>query len=379
MKKLFLLLLGCLSSLIVVAQSYTLNVNESKFLSLPDPPYNGSINSAMWSCDKSEISFTENSTVGAIIQVKSYFEGTATVKCYYTFYYYGADGYKHASYSYAYYYITCKGTTATLSDTNIELKPGQYHRLSYTLASYSYGYPTATWSSSNESVAKVDQNGKVTAVSSGTAIITCNPIVAPKVYCNVRVLSVAPTGIYFSTNPENVIEGKSKTISVVLTPQGASSKITWTSSNTSIVTVSSTGKVTGVTPGSAKITATTANGLSATCQVNVIAAPQAVSLPSSEYIMLGYGKKLTPVLTPENSETTYKWTSSNTSIATVSSSGVVTGNSMGTSDITVTTENGKTAVCTVTVTDVPDKLHRANLDIKISRINSLISKTKSQY
>ena len=379
MKKLLLMLCGCLSPFFVVAQSYNLKVNEHEFLQLPDPPYDGYMTGASWSCDRPEITFHETSDVGAIIYINNYFDGTATVTSLYTYFYRGADNDMHPGHNYAYYHISCIGTTATISDTNIELKPGQYHRLSYTLASYSYGYPTATWSSSNESVAKVDQNGKVTAVSSGTAIITCNPIVASKVYCNVRVLSVAPTGIYFSTNPENVIEGKSKTISVVLTPQGASSKITWTSSNTSIVTVSSTGKVTGVTPGSAEITATTANGLSATCQVNVIAAPQAVSLPSSEYIMLGYGKKLTPVLTPENSETTYKWTSSNTSIATVSSSGVVTGNSMGTSDITVTTENGKTAVCTVTVTDVPDKLHRANLDIKISRINSLISKTKSQY
>lgn len=379
MKKLCLFLLCTICTFSVFAQSYVLKVNESEYLSLPDPPYNGWITHATWNCDRPEIYFSESDIVGAIIQVKSYFEGTATVSCLYNFTYYGTDGNRHPSHNYAYYYISCKGTTATISKKNIELNPGEFYRLSYTLASYDYGSPSAEWSSSNEYVAKVDKNGKVTAISSGNALITCNPIVAPKVFCNVQVLTVPPTGISISSNPINVVEGKSKNITVVLTPKGASSKITWTSSDTSIATISSAGKVTGISPGSTTVTATTANGLRANCRVNVISAPTAVSLPSSSETMLGYGKKLTPVLTPNNSETTYKWSSSNTSVATVSTDGIVTGKSIGTADITVKTDNGKSAVCTITVKDTPESLSRANLNTNIARINSLISKTKSQF
>ena len=95
--------------------------------------------------------------------------------------------------------------------------------------------------------------------------------------------------------------------------------------------------------------------------------------------MLGYGKKLTPVLTPNNSETTYKWSSSNTSVAIVSTDGIVTGKSIRTADITVKTDNGKSAVCSVYISEAPANLSRGNIDIKLSRIYNLITKTKSQY
>lgn len=379
MKKYILSILFCFFSLVVVAQSYTLKINEHEYLPLPDPPYDGYITHASWGCDMAEITFVESDEAGAIIYINSYFEGTATISCLYSFTYLGADGNLHPNHSYAYYYISCKGTTATISHTNIELSPGETFRLSYTLMSSSYGTPSAKWSSSNENIAKVDKNGKVTAVSSGTAIITCNPIVAPKVFCNVRVLTVPPTGISITTNPVNVVEGKAVSISVALTPKGASSKITWTSSNTSIATVSSTGRVTGVSPGTATITATTDNGLKASCKVNVIPLPTNVILPSSVSIMEGYGTKLTPVLIPDNSETTYKWTSSDPSVAVVSADGVVTGKNVGTADITVKTDNNKSAVCSVTVEKTPENLSRAKLDGKIARITSLISRTKTQY
>lgn len=379
MKKFLILFLCCVTSLSVIAQNYTLEINEHQYLSLPDPPFNGWTTSASWSCDRDEITFIEADEVGAIIYINSYFEGNATISCLYSFTYYGSDNNLHPSHSYAYYYISCRGTTATISDATIELSPGESHNLSYTLASNIYGKPDAKWSSSDDSIASVNQNGKVTAVRSGSAIITCNPIVAPKVFCNVKVLSIPPTGISITTNPIDIVEGKSKNISVVLTPQGSSAKVSWTSSDTTIAIVSSTGKITGVKAGLTTITATTDNGLSASCQVNVISAPTAVNLPTSEEIMLGYGKKLIPSLIPNNSETTYNWSSSDTAIATVSTEGIVTGESIGTTTITVKTDNGKSATCNIYIIESPQNLSKEHLEPKIGRIITLISKTKSQY
>lgn len=77
--------------------------------------------------------------------------------------------------------------------------------------------------------------------------------------------------------------------------------------------------------------------------------PTAVSLPTFKTIHLGETLTLTPVLTPNDAYATFTWRSSDESIATVSSSGVVTPKSFGKTTITVTTDNNLSATCVVTV------------------------------
>ena len=83
----------------------------------------------------------------------------------------------------------------------------------------------------------------------------------------------------------------------------------------------------------------------------IIIEPASISLASaSENLIVGMTKKLEATITPENATTkTITWTSSNTEVATVSTQGIVTGKGAGTSVITATTYNGKTAKCTITV------------------------------
>lgn len=77
--------------------------------------------------------------------------------------------------------------------------------------------------------------------------------------------------------------------------------------------------------------------------------PTSVSLPAAKTIHLDETLTLTPTLTPSNAHTTYRWSSSNTAVATVSSSGVVTPKSFGETAVTVTTDNNLSATCIVTV------------------------------
>ena len=164
-----------------------LYVNEAKYLELPDPPMDGYIENAWWSCNKSEIYFSESSEVGAIVYPKHYFEGTAIVSCSYYYSYLGYDGYMHAAQGSYSFYITCKAVNTTLQDSYVEIKPGSNYTLLYTRGNSSYGYPTMIWTSNNTDVATVNSNGIVTAKSIGNARITCDPINGPLVFCDIKV------------------------------------------------------------------------------------------------------------------------------------------------------------------------------------------------
>lgn len=355
---------------------YSLYVGESEFIETPDPPYNGWLENASWSRD-SHIAISDQSVAGAIVYPSHYFEGTETVTCFYTFGYY-VGTHLRAGYLEKTFYITCKKVDGKLSDEQLTMSVGQKKKLNYypDYSGYtSYTSKHTTWESSNEDVVTVDKNGNVEAISSGRALITFDPVGGPLLFCNVTVEYIEPTKISFKETNVSVVEGKTKALSYTLEPKGASASVKWTSSNENIVKVSSKGQITGVSEGNATITVTTDKGLSATCNVNVVSSPKSVSLPNSKEVIQGYTIQLTPTLTPVGSETTYKWKSDDTSIATVSSKGMVTGKNIGTAIITVTTENGLTATCRITVSTAPQGADYRNAKIRIKAVKDLVEET----
>ena len=157
-------------------------------------------------------------------------------------------------------------------------------------------------------------------------------------------------------------------------------KITWTTSDDTIAQVFKGGDVVILGPkygkaGECTITATTANGKTATCKVIVTNAgssevvdPESVSLSETAKTLDLNGTKeftLTATITPSNAnkENTLTWTSSKPDVANVTQDGKVTAVAEGTTTITVKTANGKTATCTVTVTK---SLVKNIVDIKYS-------------
>ena len=169
---------------------------------------------------------------------------------------------------------------------------------------------------------------------------------------------VYPTAIDVTGNNAIGI-GETSELSVVYTPSNTNmTNVTWSTSNSSVAAVNSTGLVTGVAVGSADITATAKdeNGNDITDTITVTVSPVAVtgvSLDSSSAIVKA-GKTITlvPTISPSNATNkSVTWSCSDTSIATVSA-GVVTGVTAGTATITVKTVDGnKTATCLVTVTN----------------------------
>ena len=255
------------------------------------------------------------------------------------------------------------------------------------------------WTSSNPAVATVLTTGLVSALSFGTAIITytdnngCsatstinvsnptaptfNPVAAVCTGGAIVLPSASSNGIQGTWSPAinntqtttytftpsagqcattaqlSVAVNPNPTISGVTSVcSGGTSQLTgsgtaaannaWTSANTSIASISGTGLVTGTSAGTAVVTYTNSNGCSATASVTVNANPivsgNTVICPNTTSQLIGSG-------------TAAAWTSSNTAVATVSTTGLVSALSFGTAIITYTNNLGCSATSTITVSN----------------------------
>ena len=150
---------------------------------------------------------------------------------------------------------------------------------------------------------------------------------------------------------------RSETLKAVITPADASQIVRWSSSDPATAIVSDDGTVTGIAPGNAVITATTADGtdLSAQCSVNVspVLVTSITVTPSSLVLHPGETGTLTAAVLPANAgNRSVEWTSGNPSVATVNADGLVEAKAVGTAVITATATDGSgvSAECAVSVT-----------------------------
>ncbi|MBQ6326979.1 MAG: Ig-like domain-containing protein, partial [Clostridia bacterium] len=139
-------------------------------------------------------------------------------------------------------------------------------------------------------------------------------------------------------------------LKAAVSPSGAKTKLTWSSSNEKVAKVTQNGVVSALKKGSATITVKTSNGLKATCKITVPTPPRKVQFARKSYtVKVGKTVKLGTKLTPSGAKTTFTWSSSDKKIATVTSKGVVKGLKKGSATITVKTANGLKATVKVTV------------------------------
>lgn len=382
MKKILLPVFMLCFTLFANAQ-YHLEWDEHAYLEIPDPPFNAYVAHATWNVNNSNLTFKEADEVGAIIYPNHYFEGTSIVTCNYRYEYYRNGRYQTGT-SVASYSITFKSKEAVLDKSEISLAIGKTETIkaSFPGVSSIFGSPMMTWKSSDEDIVYVSSNtgvtnwsAKIKAVSSGKATITFDPVIGPPKTCVVNVPYIAPSQANLMPNPLNVTVGKTKRLDISYSPEGASvKKVTWESSNTNIATVSTSGVIKGIAEGKTIVTATTDNGIKATAEVYVLPLPSSVSLPDSLIIYVGYSKTLIPSVIPANSETSFTWKSSDTSVATVSA-GKTTGEKYGSTTITVTTENGKTSFCEVTIKSTPVKLNSRNANNRANVIDAIVKRS----
>ena len=244
--------------------------------------------------------------------------------------------------------------TIILNKTDITLTKGTSETLQAIInPSDTTDDKTLKWTSRNPDVATVDNTGKVTAVGGGTATITVKSQNGKEASCEVKVTSKIES---ISLNKSNITlsKGTSETLKATINPSDTTDDKTlkWTSSNPNIATVDNTGKVTAVGGGTATITVKSQNGKEASCEVKVTSKIESISLNKSNITLSkGTSETLKATINPSDAtdDKTLTWKSEDENIAKVDGNGKVTGVGTGTTNITVTTSNGKSATCKVTV------------------------------
>ncbi len=161
----------------------------------------------------------------------------------------------------------------TLSPSMANIMEGETQQLTAILTPANATNQNVSWSSSDEAIATVDNNGLVTAVAEGDAIITVTTedgnLTAT---CAVHVETfIAVTGVNIDPATATIIEGNTQQLTASLTPENATNQnVSWSSSDETIATVNNNGLVTAVAEGDATITVTTEDGsFTATCAVEV--------------------------------------------------------------------------------------------------------------
>lgn len=175
----------------------------------------------------------------------------------------------------------------------------------------------------------------------------------------VKSTNISVTSVSLDKSSISMKEGATEWLTASVYPTNATNKnVTWSSSNTSVASVSSYGQVSARSAGTATITCRAADGSGkyATCRVSVESATVYVSSITLNNSSLSLGVGETSQLSASVYPTTatnrsVNWTSDDTSVATVSSGGLVTAKSAGTAVITCKAKDGsgKKATCTITV------------------------------
>ena len=280
--------------------------------------------------------------------------------------------------------VSCKeevheilASSVTLDKTSVEVLIGQTVHLSATVLPEATTDKTIRWSSSDDSVAMVDE-GTVTAHKVGQATIkaTCGNKEAS---CVVNVLPIVVEEISFNKTSVSLKAGETVTLTATVKPDDATDKtVTWSTSDASVATVND-GVVTAKKVGTATITAK-AGDKSATCEITVVATPvTSVTLnKTSASVKAGETVTLTATVKPDDAtDKTVTWSTSDASVATVND-GVVTAKKVGTATITAKAGD-KSATCEITVVATPVTavtLNKTSVSLKAGETVTLTATVK---
>ena len=272
---------------------------------------------------------------------------------------------------YAFWKDKKKVENISLNHHELTMSVGKTAALSATVLPEDAYDRSFTWKSGNPGVAAVNNNGKVTAAAKGTAVIKAAANDGSGVFAECKITVRQPvTSLTLNKTALTLNVGKTSTLSATAGPSDANNKtVKWTTSDSSVATVSSTGEVKGIKKGTATITVTAADGSGkkATCTVTVKQFVTSLKLNKTALtLQKEKTSKLTATVGPSDANNkAVKWTTSNSAVATVSSTGEVKGIKKGTATITATAADGsgKKATCTVTV--VNKIVTRVTLNITI--------------
>lgn len=245
-----------------------INVGESKQVSATVAPANAADKSVTWSSDNTAVAkVTSDGVIYAIA------EGTANVT---------AKTANGKTATIAVTVSTVKADSVKLSASKVTLKSiGATKTVKATVNPTNTTDKTVTWKSSNKKVATVSKSGKITAKGNGTATITATTANGKKATVKVTVKQTTKK-VVLKVSDKTVTgktytlkKGKKVTVKATVTDAkgkkvtSGNQKITWTTSNKKVATISKSGKITAKKAGTVTITAKTADGKKVTFKVKV--------------------------------------------------------------------------------------------------------------
>lgn len=269
------ILIFCVCTEIYAAETIRMNIGENTTLHPSDLSSKTLAGQPSWTSSRPDDVVVESVTMySCTIKAKKSFSGYALVQCVY--YYRELDPYdpdhihqRKGNINYHVFVSEQNPTSITVYPADIVMDFGSTKQMSVTV-SPSTANQTVTWTTTDRTVATVNDANILGANGYGTAIVTATTSNGLSASCKVNVpqSKVEPTNISLPSNME-LKKGVSATLTPTLTPTNAFSTYSWESSDTSIVSVSSEGKIKGIKQGTATITVTTANNLSAKCKITV--------------------------------------------------------------------------------------------------------------
>ena len=284
----------------------------------------------------------------------------------------------------------------TFKEKSIDLKVGESETLQPIINNDETIVIDLIWETDDPTIVSVDENGRITANGVGTTSVYVYDEVSGlggEISINVTSdekeddkeddkndnenpnESIPVTKIALNKSDTIMEVGEYIIVSAVVRPSNATNKkVTWTSSNTRVATVSSSGKITAKNVGTATITAKTSNGKTAKIKITVtekfINVTSIALNKTSASLNVGSSITLTATVSPKNA--TNKgiiWSSSDSSVATVTTSGKVIAKGAGTATITATTKDGgKKATCTITVKE-KEIINVSKIELSESELN----------
>ncbi len=244
--------------------------------------------------------------------------------------------------------------TITIDVLETTLYIGQTTTLSYECLPSTASVREATFTSSKESVATIDDDGTITAVGRGSTNITVTSLdggASGRIQITVQVL---PTEVSFQQDEYAVTSGQSLKLKATVRPKEADNKeLIWTSSDDSIISVGPTGSLKAKAPGTVTITAACKADPSVTASVTVqsVVPIKSIRFDTESYdLFAGDTLQLSPTFAPENATTTAAvYTSSSPNVCTVDKNGLVTAVGSGTAKITLTSMTNSNRKASVTI------------------------------
>lgn len=272
------------------SKSVTMKVGDVKTLHLPTSVTSKYLQSTRFYADSPEYADVKSYTLTSVTVVaKKAFSAPVIIKCDYTYLVLCNGRYVYGGKSFFDFKVTVQDIPVTSISLPAEktIYVGERETLDPSITP-SNATSKLEWSSSVYSTINIDKNtGSMLAQRTGTSIITVTSSNGKSASCTVTAIrrSVDVTGVSVSPSSYTINEGESYSLKATVTPSNATDKsITWTSDNPTVVSVSSTGTITGKAAGTAYITARSSNGKSARCYVTCRSVVKDITLSDNDGI-----------------------------------------------------------------------------------------------